>query len=141
MGQESVGRTETMSNERFQKGLEIRKAVLGADHVTRSLAAADEFTKPLQELVTEYCWGEVWGSDALPRKTRSLLNIAALTALNRPHEIELHVRGAVKNGCTMEEIRAVLLQMAIYCGVPAALDATKIARGVLCDMGVLAERS
>jgi 4-carboxymuconolactone decarboxylase len=130
-----------MSNERFEKGLEIRKTVLGAEHVTRSLAGADEFTRPLQELVTEYCWGEVWGSEALPKKTRSLLNLAALTALNRPHEIELHVRGAVNNGCTMEEIRAVFLQMAVYCGVPAALDATKVARGVLQEMGVLAEGS
>lgn len=105
------------------------------------MRGADDFTRPLQELVTEYCWGEIWNDDTLPRKTRSLLNLAALTALNRPHEIELHVRGAINNGCTMEEIRAVFLQMAVYCGVPAALDSTKVARKVLGEQGLLGEQS
>lgn len=129
-----------MNKELFEKGLGIRKSVLGAEHVERSLNDADEFTMPLQELVTEYCWGEVWGRDDLPRKTRSLINLAALSALNRPNELALHVRGAVNNGCTMEEIRAVILQMAIYSGVPAALDSTKAARAVLRELGLLKEQ-
>lgn len=111
----------------FDVGLENRKAVLGSAHVERSLAAADEFNMPMQELVTEYCWGAIWGRDDLPRKTRSLINIAMLTALNRPHELKVHVRGALVNGATVEEIRGVLLQTAIYCGVPAALDAFRTA--------------
>jgi 4-carboxymuconolactone decarboxylase len=112
----------------YETGLRIRKEVVGADHVERSLAQADEFTGPLQQLVTEYCWGRVWGRPELPRATRSLLNVAMLTVLNRPHELKLHVTGALRNGCSVEEIREVLLQTAIYCGVPAALDATRVAR-------------
>ncbi len=115
----------------FDKGLAIRKEVLGADHVERSFQNADNFSLSLQELVTTYCWGEVWGRDALPRKVRSMLNIAMLTALNRPHELKLHLSGAMQNGCTLEEIREVLLQTAIYCGVPAAVDAFRMAKEVL----------
>jgi 4-carboxymuconolactone decarboxylase len=115
----------------FERGLEIRKAVLGAEHVEASLRNADAFSLPLQELVTSYCWGAVWGREELPRRTRSLLNLAMLTALNRPHELKLHVRGALNNGCTREEIREVLLQAAIYCGVPAAIDAFRSAREAL----------
>jgi 4-carboxymuconolactone decarboxylase len=111
----------------FDKGLANRKAVLGAEHVERSLASADAFTQPIQELVTEYCWGAVWGRDDLPRKTRSIINLAMLTALNRPHELKVHVQGALRNGVTVEEIRGVLLQAAIYCGMPAALDAFRVA--------------
>jgi len=111
----------------FKLGFENRKAVLGAEHVEKSWAAADDFNRPMQELVTEYCWGAVWGRDDLPRKTRSLLNIAMLTALNRPHELKAHVTGALRNGVTVEEIRGVLLQAAIYCGVPAALDSFRVA--------------
>ncbi len=111
----------------FEKGFEIRKAVLGAEHVERSFASADDFNRPMQELVTEYCWGAVWGRDDLPRKTRSIVNIAMLTALNRPHELKMHVQGALRNGLTPEEIRGVLLQAAIYCGVPAAMDAFRVA--------------
>ena len=111
----------------FKLGFENRKAVLGAEHVEKSWAAADDFNRPMQELVTEYCWGSVWGRDDLPRKTRSLLNIAMLTALNRPHELKVHVAGALRNGATVEEVRGVLLQAAIYCGVPAALDAFRVA--------------
>jgi 4-carboxymuconolactone decarboxylase len=111
----------------FDKGLANRKAVLGAEHVERSLANADAFTQPIQELVTEYCWGAVWGRDDLPRKTRSIINLAMLTALNRPHELKVHVQGALRNGVTVEEIRGVLLQAAIYCGMPAALDAFRVA--------------
>jgi 4-carboxymuconolactone decarboxylase len=111
----------------FQRGFENRKAVVGAAHVEKSWAAADDFNRPMQELVTRYCWGEIWGNDDLPHKTRSLLNIAMLTALNRPHELKLHVHGALRNGCTHAEIRAVLMQTAIYAGVPAALDAFRVA--------------
>jgi len=120
----------------FSKGLEVRKEVVGAEYVERSLAAAeeDEFTAPLQQLITEYCWGAVWTRDGLDRRTRSLLNLAMLTALNRPHELKIHVRGAVNNGVTEEEIREVLLQGAIYCGVPAALDAFRVAKEVLREM-------
>ena len=111
----------------FKLGFENRKAVLGAEHVEKSWAAADDFNRPMQELVTEYCWGAVWGRDDLPRRTRSLLNIAMLTALNRPHELKAHVNGALRNGVTVDEIRGVLLQAAVYCGVPAALDSFRVA--------------
>ena len=115
----------------YEAGLAVRRAVLGDEYVDRSLQEADEFMAPFQRLVTEYCWGDVWTRDDLPRPTRSLLNIAMLTALNRPDELRLHVRGALNNGCTPEEIRGVLLQAAIYCGIPAALSAFKIARDVV----------
>lgn len=111
----------------FQKGFETRKAVLGAAHVERSWANASEFNRPIQALVTEYCWGAVWGRDDLPLRTRSIINIAMLTALNRPHELKVHVQGALRNGVTVEEIRGVLLQTAVYCGMPAALDAFRVA--------------
>lgn len=116
--------------ERLEAGLKIRREVLGDDYVNRSMQQADEFTRPFQELVSEYCWGAVWARPGLPRRTRSLLNIAMLTALNRPHEVRLHLKGALNNGCSRDEIREVLLQAAIYCGVPAALDSFRIAREV-----------
>jgi 4-carboxymuconolactone decarboxylase len=111
----------------FKLGFENRKAVLGAEHVEKSWAAADDFNRPMQELVTEYCWGAVWGRDDLTRKMRSLINIAMITALNRPHELKVHVAGALRNGATVEEIRGVLLQTAVYCGLPAALDSFRVA--------------
>ena len=114
-------------NPMFNLGFVNRKAVLGAEHVEKSWAAADDFNRPMQELVTEYCWGAIWGRDDLPRKTRSLINIAMLTALSKPHELKAHVAGALRNGATVEEIRGVLLQTAIYCGVPAALEAFRAA--------------
>jgi 4-carboxymuconolactone decarboxylase len=120
-----------MNNERFNRGLAVRRDVLGSEYVDRSLAGADDFTRPIQQLVTEYCWGEIWTQTELSRSTRSLLNIAMLSALNRPHELQLHVRGALRNGCTSDEIRAVLMQVAIYCGVPAAIDGFRIASAVL----------
>jgi len=120
-----------VSAERYEQGLEVRREVLGREHVDRSLAAADDFTAPLQKLVTEYCWGAVWTRPGLGRRERSLLNLAMMTALNRPAELRLHVRGALNNGVTREEIREVLLQAAIYCGVPAALDSFRVAREVL----------
>jgi len=120
-----------VDTKRFEDGLAVRREVLGDDYVDRAMAGADELTRPLQELVTEYCWGAVWTRPGLPRKTRSLVNLAMLTALNRPHELKLHVRGALRNGCTPDEIREVLLQTAIYCGVPAAIDGFRVAREVL----------
>lgn len=120
----------------FDKGLGIRRDVLGAEYVDNALATADDFNRPLQELVTQYCWGEVWGRPGLDRKTRSLLNLAMLSALNRPHEIRMHIRGALKNGVTKEEIKEVFLQVAIYCGVPAAVDSFRTAREVFKEIGV-----
>ena len=119
-----------MDRERFEKGLEIRRRVLGAEYVDRALEADDEFNSPMQELVTEYCWGEIWGRPGLEPRTRSLLNLAMLSALNRPREIKIHVRGALNNGVTKAEIAEVFLQVAIYCGVPAAIDSFRIARDV-----------
>ena len=123
-----------MSKEVLEKGLEIRKAVLGREFVENAWSSADDFSRPLQELVTEYCWGAVWGREELPRKTRSMLNLAMLSALNRPHELKMHIKGALTNGVTREEIREVLLQVAIYCGVPAAVDAFRTAREVLAEI-------
>jgi 4-carboxymuconolactone decarboxylase len=120
--------------EQFEKGLKVRKEVLGESYVNASLASADELTAPLQKLVTEWCWGEVWTRPGLDRKTRSFLNLAMLTALNRPHEVKIHVRGALNNGVTEEEIVEVILQAAIYCGVPAAMDSMRIAAEVIRQM-------
>ena len=117
--------------EVFDRGLEMRRQVLGATHVDRSLAQVSDFSRPIQELVTEYCWGVVWTRDGLPPKTRSLLNLAMLTALNRSHELGVHVRGALTNGATVDEIQETLLQTAIYAGVPAALESFRVAEGVL----------
>lgn len=120
--------------EQFEKGLKVRKEVLGESYVNASLASADELTAPLQKLVTEWCWGEVWNRPGLDRKTRSFLNLAMLTALNRPHEVKIHVRGAINNGLTEQEIVEVILQAAIYCGVPAAMDSMRIAAEVIRQM-------
>jgi 4-carboxymuconolactone decarboxylase len=128
----------TTRQELFETGLAVRRDVLGAEYVDRSIQSADDFNRPLQELVTEYCWGAVWSRPGLPRKIRSLLNLAMLTALNRPHELELHVRGALNNGVTRDEIREVFLQTAIYCGVPAALDSFRAARKVFDDLDAAA---
>jgi 4-carboxymuconolactone decarboxylase len=121
-------------NGRFERGLRTRREVLGAEHVDRSLAGVSAFARPMQELVTEYCWGEIWNRDGLDRKTRSLLNLAMLTALGRMHEFAVHVRGAVTNGCTEEEIQETLLQTAVYCGAPAALESFRVAEKVLEEM-------
>lgn len=122
-----------MSNELFERGLAIRRAVLGADYVDKAIAAADDFTMPMQRLVTEACWGAVWGREELDRRTRSLLNLAMISALNRPHELKLHVLGALNNGVTRVEIREVFLQVAVYCGMPAAIDAFRVAREVFAE--------
>ncbi|MCX5515424.1 4-carboxymuconolactone decarboxylase [Kaistia algarum] len=124
-----------MTNPTFDKGLEIRKSVLGAEFVEKSFAAADDFNRPMQELVTEYCWGAVWGRETLDKKTRSMLNLAMISALNRPHELKMHVKGALKNGVTKDEIREVFLQVAIYAGVPAGVDSFRIAREAFQEVG------
>lgn len=121
-------------SQRFEEGLKVRREVLGADYVDNSIKNATSFNMPLQELVTEYCWGEIWTREGLSRKTRSLINLSMLTALNRPHELKLHLRGALNNGVTKEEIQEVFLQTAIYCGVPAALDSFKVAQEVFSEV-------
>ncbi|MGH3003274.1 MAG: carboxymuconolactone decarboxylase family protein [Gaiellaceae bacterium] len=125
-----------MTDDRLERGKQVRSEVLGSEHVERSLARATEFAKPIQELVTEYCWGVVWARPGLGRRERSLVNLAMLTALNRSHELSVHVKGAVNNGCTAGEIQEVLLQTAVYCGVPAAMEAFRIAEQVLRELGI-----
>ena len=124
-----------MAKDVFDKGLAIRREVLGKDYVDNAIKSADDFNRPLQEFVTEYCWGAVWGRPGLSKKTRSMLNLAMLTALNKPHELKLHVRGALKNGVTREEISEIFLHAAVYAGVPAAVDAFRTAREVLKEAG------
>jgi 4-carboxymuconolactone decarboxylase len=121
----------------FEKGLKARREVLGADYVDTSIANANEFTQAFQEITTEWCWGYAWTRPGLDRKTRSMLNLAMLTALNRAPELKLHVRGAITNGVTVEEIREILVHATIYCGVPAGLDAFKAANEVLKEMGLI----
>jgi 4-carboxymuconolactone decarboxylase len=125
---------QAMSKEVFERGLAIRKDTLGKDFVEKSFASADEFNKPMQELVTEYCWGAVWGRDGLSRKTRSMLNLAMISALNRPHELKMHVKGALKNGVTKDEIREIFMQVAIYAGVPAGVDSFRVAREAFAEL-------
>lgn len=119
-----------MGKDVFDRGFEIRKKVLGAEFVEKSFKSADDFNRPMQELVTEYCWGAVWGREELSHKTRSMLNLAMIAVLNRPHELRMHIRGALRNGVTKEEIREIFLQVAIYGGVPAGVDAFRNAREV-----------
>ena len=123
-----------MSEDLFETGLEIRRAVLGRDYVDGAIAVADDFNRPMQELVTEYCWGKIWGRRGLDRRTRSFLNLAMITALNHPHELKLHVKGAIRNGVSKAEIAEVFLQAAVYCGVPAAIDSFRVAREAFKEM-------
>jgi len=123
-----------VGKDRFDEGLKLRKQVLGADYVDRSMAGADEFSRPMQELSTEYCWGYVWTRPGLALRDRSLINIAMISALNRPHELKLHVKAALTNGLTRDEIREVLLQVAVYCGVPAGIDSVRIAREAFAEI-------
>jgi 4-carboxymuconolactone decarboxylase len=123
-----------MDKATYDKGLEIRTSVLGRAYVENSIRNADDLSKPLQDLVTEYCWGAVWGRDGLDRRTRSLVNLAMLSALNRPHELEVHVKGAINNGVKREEIVEIVMQVAIYCGVPASLDAVRVVRKALSEV-------
>src|SRR6476661_2605691 len=119
-----------MSEKLFEEGLAVRTAVLGEDYVNKSIANADDFNRPFHELVTEYCWGAIWTREELPRKTRSMLNLAMLTALGKPHELKLHLKGALRNGVTRDEIAEVMLQAGVYAGVPAAVDAFRAAKEV-----------
>ncbi|UKA60507.1 carboxymuconolactone decarboxylase family protein [Arthrobacter sp. FW306-2-2C-D06B] len=119
--------------ERYFAGLKTRQKVMGASHVEKSLGQASEFSLPIQEIITEYAWGEIWGRPGLDLRTRSMLNLAMLTALNRSHELAGHVRGALNNGVTEQEIQEVLLQTMIYCGVPAAQESFRIAEGVVTE--------
>lgn len=123
-----------MSKEVYERGLAIRKNTLGKEFVENSLATADDFNMPMQELVTEYCWGAVWGRDGLPPKTRSMLNLAMISALNRPHELKMHVKGALRNGVSKDEIREIFMQVAIYAGVPAGVDSFRIAREAFAEL-------
>lgn len=120
----------------YEEGLAVRKDVLGASHVERSLGQVSEFGRPMQELVTEYCWGAIWTREGLDRRSRSLVNLGILTALNRMHELGVHVRGAINNGVTEQEIQEVLMQTAIYVGVPAALESFRVAEKVLNELKV-----
>jgi len=124
-------------NAQFEKGLEVRRAVLGADYVDGSLAKADDFMMAFQRITTEWCWGYAWTRDGLSRKTRSMLNLAMLTALSKPAELKLHVKGALANGLTTDEIKEVLLHATVYCGIPAGLDAFKAAHEVLKAEGAI----
>ena len=123
-----------MDKERYEKGLSIRKDVLGTEYVEKSLANAPEFSRGFQSLLTEYCWGEAWGDETLDRKTRSIINVSMLAALNRMHEWELHFRGALKNGVTREDLQSILNQIAIYCGVPVGVECYRIANRVLAEV-------
>jgi len=123
-----------MNKELHDKGLAVRKAVLGAEYVERALQSADDFSRPFQELLTEYCWGAVWTREGLSRQSRSILNLGMLSALGRSHELKLHIRGALNNGLTREEIREVFLQVAIYCGAPAAVESFRCAREVFAEI-------
>lgn len=127
-------RDETIE-ELFDRGLEVRRAVLGAEYVDNSLRSANEFMQAFQNITTEWCWGYAWTRPGIDRKTRSLMNLAMLTALNRAPEIKLHVRGALNNGVTIDEIKEALIHATVYCGIPAGLDAFKAANEVLKEMG------
>ena len=125
-----------MSTDLYKRGLEIRRSVLGDEYVDRALANVDAFNSEFQELVSEYCWGKVWGRSALSDQQRSLNNLSMMAALNRPHEFKIHMRGALRNGCSLDEIRDTLLQVAIYCGIPAGVEAFRLAREVLEAEGI-----
>jgi 4-carboxymuconolactone decarboxylase len=118
----------------YDKGLAVRRAVLGDEYVNAALKSVDDFNQPLQDMLNEYCWGAVWGREGLPRKTRSMLNIAMISILNRPHELRAHLKGALTNGVTRDEIREILMQVAIYGGMPAAVDSFRIAREVFAEI-------
>jgi len=125
-----------MSTDAFEKGLKTRREVLGSEYVDNSIKNAGDFNMPMQELVTEFAWNAIWNRPGLDRRSRSMINLAMLTALNRPHELKLHLKGAINNGLTKDEIREILMQTAIYCGVPAAIDSFKSAKEVFAEMGI-----
>ena len=123
-------------SERFERGLATRREVLGADYVDRSLEQADEFGWALQQLTTEWCWDATWNRSGLDRRSRSILNLGMIAALNRPHELKLHIRGAINNGLTKDELKEIFLQIGTYCGVPAAMDSFRIAKETFKEMGI-----
>ena len=123
-----------MDQKTHDKGLEIRKAVLGEAYVNNALKSADSFNKPFQELVTEYCWGAVWGREELSHKTRSMLNLAMISILNRPHELKAHIKGALTNGVSRDEIREIFMQVGVYAGAPAMLDSVRIAKEMFAEI-------
>jgi len=125
-----------MSKEKYEAGLKVRSDVIGASYVEKAIEGADAFNRDFQELVTEYCWGGTWARGVLERKTRSFMNLCMLSALNRPHEFKTHFKGALTNGASLEELREVLLQVAIYCGIPAGVEAFRLARQVLDELGI-----
>jgi 4-carboxymuconolactone decarboxylase len=122
-----------MDRERFEKGVARRKAVLGDAYVQKALDEADDFTRPFQEMMTEFCWGFGWGDESIEPKTRSMMNLTMIAALNRMHEWELHFKGAIRNGVTQTELRAIIHQISIYCGVPAGVECFRIAKRVLAE--------
>jgi 4-carboxymuconolactone decarboxylase len=123
-----------MASELYEKGMKIRREVMGDEYVDRALASVDDFNREFQQMVTEHAWGAIWTRPGLAKKQRSLINLAMLAALNRPEEFELHFRGALKNGCTLEELKETLLQIAVYCGMPAGVASFRIARKVLAEL-------
>ena len=123
-----------MDKDRYNRGLKARKAVLGDEYVDNALASADDFNREFQAMVTEYCWGTCWGDDTLDRKQRSLLNLGMIAAMNRMHEWELHFRGAIKNGLSRDELRSILTQIAVYCGIPVGVECFRIAKRVLAEI-------
>ncbi len=122
-------------SEKFERGLVTRRAVLGAEYVDRSIEQADDFNWSMQQLTTEWCWDEIWNRPGLDRRSRSILNLGMISALNRPHELRLHIRGAINNGLGKNELKEIFLQIGVYCGVPAALDCFRIAKDVFKEMG------
>lgn len=123
-------------SEKFEKGLKTRTAVLGSEYVEKSLASADDFSWSMQQLSTEYCWDEIWNRPGLDRRSRSILNLGMIAALNRPHELKLHIRGAIQNGLTKDELKEIFLQIACYCGIPAGIDSFRLAREAFKEMGI-----
>ena len=126
-----------MDNKVFEKGLEKRRETLGADYVDTTMDNADAFNRPFQEAMTAWCWGFGWGDDAIDAKTRSMMNLSMIGALGKMNEWELHCNGAIQNGCNMEEIRAIIHVIGIYCGVPQALECQRVARKVLTEQGMI----
>ena len=120
---------------RFDGGMEIRREVLGADYVDRGMAAADDFMMAMQDLTTRYCWGDIWSRPGLSKKQRSIINLAMISALNRPHELKVHVKGALTNGVTKDEIKEILLQVAVYAGIPAGMDSFRVAHETFKELG------
>ena len=128
---------KTEQSADFVNGLKTRREVLGSEYVNKALEGATDFTQPLQELVTTNCWNDIWNRPGLDRRSRSILNLGMIAALNRPHELKLHLRGALNNGLSVEEIQEILLQVSAYCGVPAAIDAFRVASEVLKEEGAI----